>query len=103
MERTGATLDVPFRSSIPETNSQAQHLKCKHVLHLLASPTDASDRWNWEGANLDTCCKEQGYDTTMEGCGCEIVPHRRPEACSEAPSSSFVGEKKTSDDISDPT
>ena len=42
-------------------------------------------RWNWNGANLERCCTDEGYDTSLDGCGCNVIPIRTREECPEAP------------------
>lgn len=46
----------------------------------------AADRWNWKGAGLDYCCTEAGYDTSKEGCTCNVV---RTKAVNECPPPPF--------------
>ena len=45
----------------------------------------AGDRWNWEGANLDACCTESGYDRSRYGCTCSVIPVKNVEDCPPPP------------------
>lgn len=45
----------------------------------------ASHRWNWEGAGLDVCCTSEGYDTSIEGCTCNVKRKKSPEECPPSP------------------
>lgn len=45
----------------------------------------ANDRWNWEGADLDACCTELGYDRSREGCTCDVIPVKSIEDCPPPP------------------
>ncbi|CAD7703073.1 unnamed protein product [Ostreobium quekettii] len=45
----------------------------------------AGDRWNWEGADLERCCNEGGYDRSIEGCNCQVPRLRSVEDCPPSP------------------
>ncbi|GMH42611.1 hypothetical protein BSKO_10530 [Bryopsis sp. KO-2023] len=45
----------------------------------------AASRWNWDGADLEYCCKENGYDRSIEGCECNVRRLKTFEECPPAP------------------
>lgn len=45
----------------------------------------APDRWNWDGANLETCCGTDGYKLGSPGCECRVRHARALADCPPAP------------------